>query len=275
MKSFRYADTHCHLDRYPRPLDILDQARSAGVAIVAVTELPSAYQALTVKLGPRAGVAPALGLHPLRAGTASPLERSLFARFLARAPFVGEVGLDFSREGEGSRRVQIQFFESMLAHSAVRSKVLTVHSRRAEGETIQRLVDADVAAILHWYSGPAKYIEAALAGGMLFSVNPAMLRSRTGSRVLGAVPQDRLLIETDGPHVKLGNRPARPDDVPTVIESLAKLWKLTPAEAAQTIQATWDRLLAGRPRQPTSLITRGRTAQPPAPPQRRPARRRP
>jgi TatD DNase family protein len=59
---------------------------------------------------------------------------------------------------------------------------------------------------LHWYSGPGKYIDRALTAGMLFSINPAMLRSRTGARVLEAVPQDRILIETDGPYVKLGNR---------------------------------------------------------------------
>jgi TatD DNase family protein len=251
VTSFPYVDTHCHLDRYPRPLDVLEQAHSAGVTVVAVTELPSSYQALAVKLGSRAGVVPALGLHPLRAGAASALERSLFDRLLAHAPLVGEVGLDFSREGEGSRRVQIQVFESILAHSAVRSKVLTVHSRRAEAETIQRLVDAGVAAILHWYSGPAKHIEPALAAGMFFSVNPAMLRSRTGRQVLALVPQDRLLIETDGPYVRLGNRRARPDDVPTVIGSIAERWKLTPAEVAQTIQAAWNRLLAGGPGPPT------------------------
>jgi TatD DNase family protein len=246
-----YVDTHCHLDRYPRPLDVLERARSAGVTVVAVTELPSSYQALSVKLGSRAGVVPAIGLHPLRAGAASALERSLFDRLLAQAPFVGEIGLDFSREGQASRRMQIQVFESILAHSAVRSKVLSVHSRRAEAETIGRLLDARVAAILHWYSGALKHIEPALAAGMFFSVNPSMLRSRTGTRLLAAVPQDRVLIETDGPYVRLGNRPVRPDDVPNVVASLAERWKLTPAEVAQTVRATWDGLLTYGPERPS------------------------
>jgi TatD DNase family protein len=243
VTSLDYVDTHCHLDRYPRPLEVLERASSAGVTIVAVTELPSSYQALSVKLGSRSGIVPAIGLHPLRAGTASALERSLFDRLLAGAPLVGEVGLDFSREGQASRRAQIQVFESILSHSALRSKVLTVHSRRAEAETIGRLVDARVAGILHWYSGPAKHIEPALAAGLVFSINPAMLRSSTGSRVLAAVPQDRVLIETDGPYVRLGNRPVRPDDVPGVVVSLAERWKLTPTEVVQMIHATWNRLL--------------------------------
>jgi TatD DNase family protein len=239
-----YVDTHCHLDRYARPVDVLKRALSADVTVVSVTDLPSSYQALVVKLGRRAGVVPALGLHPLRAAAASPLERSLFDRLLARAPFVGEVGLDFSREGQASRRAQLQVFEAILSHSAIGSKVLTVHSRRAEAETIERLVAAQVSAILHWYSGPAKHIERALAAGILFSINPAMLRSQTGARVLAAVPQDRVLIETDGPYVKISNRVARPDDVPVVVRSLAERWRLTPAEVAQTIRGTWDALLS-------------------------------
>jgi TatD DNase family protein len=82
---------------------------------------------------------------------------------------------------------------------------------------------------------------------MHFSVNPAMLRSRTGAQLLAAVPPDRVLVETDGPYVKLGSRLARPDDVPGVVRSLAERWNLTPVEAAQMIEATWDRLVSPVP----------------------------
>ncbi len=50
-----------------------------------------------------------------------------------------------------------------------------------------------------WVSGPAKPIDTALAAGMYFSINPAMLTSKSGKRVLDAVPPDRILTETDGP----------------------------------------------------------------------------
>jgi TatD DNase family protein len=185
---------------------------------------------------------PALGLHPLRAQGASPLELSLFQRLLPRAALVGEVGLDFSREGQASRHRQVQVFEALLTHSAIRSKVLTVHSRRAERETIDRLAAAQVAAILHWYSGPEKHIDRALNAGMCFSVNPAMLRSPTGSRVLAAVPQDRILVETDGPYVRRGGRPVSPVDVPAVVSALAEQWQMTPTEATRRVGETWETL---------------------------------
>jgi TatD DNase family protein len=151
---------------------------------------------------------------------------------------VGEVGLDFSREGQASRRRQIQVFEAVLAHSAIRSKVLTVHSRRAEVETIDRLVEAGVPAILHWYSGAVKHIERALDAGMCFSVNPAMLRSPSGLRVLAAVPSERILVETDGPYVRTDGRHVEPDDVPVVVRALAERWGMTPAEAGLRVEET-------------------------------------
>lgn len=242
LTSPGYVDTHCHLDRYPRPLEILAGAHSAGVTVVAVTELPSSYQALAVKLGSRAGVIPALGLHPLRAQSASSLERSLFDRLLARAAFVGEVGLDFSSKGQGSRRRQLQVFEAILAHSVIRSKVLTVHSRGAEVETIDRLAQARVPAILHWYSGAVKHIERALDAGMCFSVNPAMLRSQTGRRIMAAVPPERILVETDGPYVNARGRRVAPEDVPGVVSALSERWGMTPAEARLRIDETLDGL---------------------------------
>jgi hypothetical protein len=66
--------------------------------------------------------------------------------------------------------------------------VVTVHSRGAEAVVIQGLRTAGVAAILHWYTGPLGLIEEALAAGLYFSINPAMLRAEKGRKVIAAVP---------------------------------------------------------------------------------------
>jgi TatD DNase family protein len=173
---------------------------------------------------------------------ASALELSLFQRLRPRTDFVGEVGLDFSREGQASHRRQIQVFEALLAHSAIRSKVLTVHSRRAEAETIDRLAQAQVPAILHWYSGALKHIERALDAGMCFSVNAAMMRSPTGLRVLAAVPMERILVESDGPYVRAIGRRVGPEDVSGVVSLLGERWGMTSAEAGLRIAQTLETL---------------------------------
>jgi TatD DNase family protein len=228
-------DTHCHLDRYKDPLAVLRVAETAGVVTVAVTELPSDYQRLALRLGRRKLVRVSLGLHPMRSATASPLELSLFTRLLDRTDYVGEVGLDGSRDGRVSLRGQIKTFEHLLSQPRIKTKVLTVHSRGAEAETIERLGDAGATAILHWYTGALKHIDAAASAGLWFSVNPVMLRSQSGQRIVTALPRERVVTETDGPYAKLGGRPCEPKDIPTVVTGLARVWGEEPDEARQRV----------------------------------------
>ncbi|MEW6554354.1 MAG: TatD family hydrolase [Actinomycetota bacterium] len=231
-----YLDTHCHITKYRQPLRIIESAEESKVGIIAVTELPSEFRALVLKLGSRPGAMPALGLHPLLAKKASPIEMSLFKHMLARTKFVGEVGLDFSQQDISTRRRQIEVFEAILMQPGIQEKILTVHSRRAETETIDYIIQSHVAAVLHWYSGPVKYIERALDAGIYFSINLAMMRSSHGKRVLAAVPQDKILLETDGPYINIGPRPIEPKDIPSVVNMLTNCWDLTPKEVLEQVR---------------------------------------
>jgi TatD DNase family protein len=237
-------DTHCHVDRYRNPLDVLKQAEAANVVTVAVTEMPSDFQRLALQLGRRRLARVALGFHPLRAAAATPLEQALFTRLLDRADYVGEVGLDGSREGRDTLRVQVKLFEHLLSQPRIRTKVLTVHSRGAEAETVDRLAQAGVTAILHWYSGALKHIDKALDAGLWFSVNAAMLRSRSGQRIVAALPRDRVVTETDGPYAKLGGRPSEPRDIPAIVAGLARHWNEPPEQARNRIHSNMARIAA-------------------------------
>jgi len=230
-----YVDTHCHIDQYAEPLAVLKRAEAAGIVIVAVTELPSGFQRLSLRLGGRRLVRVALGIHPLRASAASPMELALFAELLDQTDYVGEVGLDGSEAGKGSMRTQVKVFEHLLQQPRVKTKVLTVHSRGAEAQTIERLSHAGVTAILHWYSGALKHIDGAAAAGLWFSVNPAMLRSKSGQRIVAALPRERVVTETDGPYAKLGGRPSEPKDIPSVVTGLARVWGEEPERAQKRV----------------------------------------
>ena len=220
----RYVDTHCHLDQYRDPLSVLRHAETAGVVTIAVTDLPSHYQRLSMRMGRRKPVRVAIGMHPLRVPSASPMELALFAELLDDADYVGEVGLDGSQAGKDTLRKQRKVFEHLLQQRRIEHKILTVHSRGAEADTIKVLADAGVTAILHWYTGPLKHIDAALAAGLWFSVNPSMLRSQNGQRIIAALPRNRVLTETDGPYSKLGGRASDPRDIPTVVRGLGRIW---------------------------------------------------
>lgn len=228
-----YIDAHCHLDLFPDPVRTLSDA--PNTIVIAVTELPSRYRLLAARFRRDRRVRVALGLHPLRAATAGPLEEGQLIRQLATTEYVGEVGLDFSMHGKDSKETQLRVFDRLLAEPALRHKVVTVHSRGAERAAIERLADAGVRGILHWYTGPSSLIDEALAAGLYFSINPAMVRTEKGQRTIAALPRERVLTESDGPYAKSGGRDSRPADMPTAIAFLANHWSVSPDDACRIV----------------------------------------
>lgn len=228
-----YVDTHCHLDLFADPAAALDGA--PNTIVVAVTELPSRYRLVAARFRHDHRVRVALGLHPLRAASAGAIEEGLLIRQLDRADYVGEVGLDFSTHGRDSKHAQLRIFDRLLAEPSLRRKVVTVHSRGADRGVIERLRDAGVIAILHWYTGATRLVDDALAAGMYFSVNPAMLRTEKGRAVIAALPADRVLTESDGPFAKVGTRTTGPHDVARVVRTLAERWHVSNDDARQVV----------------------------------------
>lgn len=237
-----YIDTHCHLNLFRDPPKTLDGAPQT--VVVLVTELPSQYRLLAVRFRGDRRVRVALGLHPLQAATASALELSQLTRQLANTEYVGEVGLDFSRHGRDTKDAQLKVFDRLLAQPALRHKVVTVHSRGAEAAVIERLKAAGVVAILHWYTGSVRLTADALAAGLYFSINPAMLRTEKGKALIAALPHDRVLTESDGPFAKAHGRQAAPADMTMLVSELAQAWGVLPHEVREQIYGNMARLYA-------------------------------
>lgn len=244
--AVRYVDTHCHLDRYPDPARVLEDARAAGALTIAVTERPSQFPPLRTRIGRSPLVRVALGAHPLRANELNTLELRLFDRFVDDTDYVGEVGLDFSAHGRATKARQLRCFEHVLAHPRITEKVLSVHSRGAEAETITRLASARAPTILHWYSGALKHLDNALDAGMCFSVNLPMLRAQKGRRLLAALPPERVLAETDGPYTRTAERTSEPQDIPTVVAGLARIWDGDAMDVRQRLIENLTTLFARR-----------------------------
>ncbi len=82
-----------------------------------------------------------------------------------------------------------------------------------------------------------------VASGHYFSVNPAMVSSARGRSVVERVPPERVLTETDGPHVRVGERPAKPSDVRLIVDYLSDAWVLRAAEVESKIMANFRRVI--------------------------------
>jgi len=198
------------------------------VFLVAVTNLPSHFVAGQAPTRGLQGVRLALGLHPLAVG---PNEREIerFRPLLAQTSFVGEVGLDFSREGSGTREIQVRAFREVAAAiSDAGPKFITIHSRRAETAVLDVLQEYRVGpAVFHWFSGTPALLDRVLEAGHYVSVNPAMTESERGRDLIARMPEDRVLSESDGPYARVGNRPCDPWDVSLIQAHLAGVWRTT------------------------------------------------
>jgi TatD DNase family protein len=222
-------DTHCHLDLYSDPSRIAADAEKAGVFTVFVTNLPSAFDAALPHARQFRKVRMALGLHPLTAESHSDRELDRFKQLVWKTSFIGEVGLDFSRDGLDTREKQLNSFRFVLRCLENQAKFVTIHSRQAESAVLDLLDELyRHPVVFHWYSGTPKNLDSAIDRGHFFSVNPSMLRGMKGRKLIARIPPERILTESDGPFISVGRRKVIPADVQLVERGLAEIWEMEP-----------------------------------------------
>jgi TatD DNase family protein len=232
-------DLHVHLDLYEDHAKLIAECDRAEVATLAVTTTPKAWRRNRELAQGSRHVRVALGLHPQlvaeRAG-----ELALFEHLLPEARYVGEVGLDAGPRFYRSFPEQERVFERVLRLCAEQGgKILTVHSVRAVGKVLghieRQLPPSRGRVVLHWFTGTASEARRAIDLGCYFSINAEMLRSPKHRELVGKLPVDRLLTETDGPFVERDGRPARPSDVASTVADIAALRGVPVGEMAQVV----------------------------------------
>lgn len=229
-------DTHCHVDLYPQPTNIAKQADQAGILTIIVTNLPSAFERAQPHIRSFKNMRLALGLHPL-AAEHHRAERDQFTKLIDQTSYIGEIGLDFSRAGFATKDLQVESLRFLLKALDGKPKFITLHSRQAEAQVLDILDEANRSQVVfHWFSGPLKALERALDKGHFFSLNPAMIQSPNGKKIIDSLPPDRVLTESDGPFVQIGNRTVLPSDVAVVEEYLAGRWSMKTLEVRAKIR---------------------------------------
>lgn len=193
-------DTHCHFDMMPHPEAYIRQKEQMGNIVIGMTNLPSHFQMGQPHLKGYRHIRLALGLHPLKA-VEGKAQLALFRKLVGQTSYIGEIGLDFSREGVATKDEQLEVLRDVLSAIRGKKKVVSVHSRKAEKDLLELLCEYEIESVIfHWYSGPVNLIPAILEQGYYFSVNEAMCLSKNGRAIIEKIPQDRLLTETDAPY---------------------------------------------------------------------------
>lgn len=244
-------DTHCHIDLYPRPTEVAAAADQAGVLTIIVTNLPSAFERAFPFVTSMRNIRLALGLHPLVAEQHK-CELERFRALVDKTSYIGEIGLDFSRAGYGTKELQLQSLKFVLQTLKGKPKFITLHSRQAESAVLDLLEEERQPPIVfHWFTGALSALSRAVNQGHFFSINPAMVNSPNGKKIVEVLPKDRVLTETDGPFVKIGTRSAIPSDVSLVEDYLSSVWQMERYEVRAKIKTNFFQLI--RPIQLTNL----------------------
>ena len=246
-------DTHCHVDRFADPDAVLERAEAEGVTVFAVTFVPSDLAKERRVYGAREKLHLGLGFHPMAASGVVPWvpdpdidrELEIFQASVGNAPFVGEIGLDFTPMGIHARNAQNRVFDTILATPGVTDMFLTVHARGAETEVVDRLRDVEArCAVLHGngFIGSPAQMERGMEAGLYLSIVPPMLFTPEGRAVISVVPPERLLFESDGPFGQVEGKECEPRDFALVRDYLAAQWNTTAEAVASALAENLARI---------------------------------
>ncbi len=251
---------------------MLAAAYEVGVErlLIPAWDLPSTHRGL--EFVRRHGLRTTAGVHP---HLASSVDETMWAAVRELATDVdvvgiGETGLDYDR-GFSPRDDQLANLRRHIELAYVVSGPLTLHCRSKPGrrdaqDDLIRLLDDGGAGspewrqrfghrppgVLHSFSGPVDYAEAALEMGFFIAFGGLVFRrgEEVSAEVARMVPLDRLLIETDSPYLKpkkvRGSR-NQPLNVAVTATWLRGLRGDDPAVFGQALVDNFDRFVGATP----------------------------
>ena len=165
---------------------------------------------------------------------------------LARVVAVGECGLDYFRD-LSPRAVQQKAFHRQLELAAVVGKPVFLHQRDAHADFVAILKEhraALVGGVAHCFTGSQEELTAYLEMDLAIGITGWICDERRGAHLLplmGEIPADRLLLETDGPYLLPRDLPSKPEsrrNEPAFLPHIAATVARARGEALETLAAS-------------------------------------
>ncbi|WP_207516092.1 Qat anti-phage system TatD family nuclease QatD [Longitalea luteola] len=240
-------DTHCHLDLFKGIKERVADEDSLGIKTITVTNASFFFKANVDLFSPCTNIRVALGFHPQLVGQYKD-DLAKFKGFLDQTRYIGEIGLDGSKAYLSTYSDQLKVFKAILSVlSKSNDKVITVHSRGAEKETIDLLKEyldgTNNKVILHWYSGSIAEATKAVGYGFYFSINHKMMQNEKSRKLLEILPVSRILTETDAPFTFGTGVQTRLQSLESTIKSLSDQKGAVPEKIRATIYENFRTLL--------------------------------
>ncbi|MHA1138303.1 MAG: TatD family hydrolase [Candidatus Thorarchaeota archaeon] len=248
-------DVHNHFSYYNEDIDraLADISENRMLMVSVSTDFES-YED-TLKLAKQSDlILPAFAIHPIMAHKhIDDLER--IRKSADGALVLGEIGLDkLWIEDQSHFPPQLPLLDVFLESANKGDKVVILHVAGAESEVLERLETHSIQrAIIHDYYGPVELVDKIIEAGFYFALDRSYLEEYKpqiqgwGERlqIASMIPDNRFLIETDGP-----NKPPRRmpfEALQIVAERIAELRGSTPEEIHVQSTCNFKNLLSGSP----------------------------
>lgn len=205
-------DSHCHLN-YPglieNQADVLLRARAADVALMVAIGTKRAEWSDIIALAEReSDVVATVGIHPHEAATHPDIETNelVTAAQHPRVVGIGETGLDYYYDKSPRDRQRTNFRAHIHAAQAT-GLPLIVHTRDAEADTLALLSEEmgrmPFTGVIHCFTASAAFARSAIELGLYISLSGILTFKNAVDlqATAAALPQDRLLVETDAPYL--------------------------------------------------------------------------
>ncbi|MCF2514213.1 TatD family hydrolase [Sphingomonas sp. G124] len=203
-------DSHCHLNYAglaERQEEVLANARKRGIGgFLNISTRQSEWADVVGAAERNDDVWASIGVHPHEADAHPDLGATALAEAAAhpRVIAIGECGLDYYYD-KSDRSAQRERFQAHIEAARTTGLPLIVHTREAEADTAEILSrevgKGGVAGVLHCFTGTADLARTALGLGFYISISGIVTfkNAKDLQEVAKAIPQDRLLVETDSP----------------------------------------------------------------------------
>lgn len=241
----RFMDAHCHLEDSAFDDDRGDairRLREHGIVGCVDCGSDAATSLKAIRLAQsEPAVFAACGIHPHEAEKASEEDLQKIFTLLDedRVVALGEIGLDYYYD-DAWKDAQKKVLREQLRLAVRKDFPVVFHIRDAHGDMLEilRAEDKLPGGVVHCFSGSAEtamdYVRLgfyiSFAGPLTYKKAPQL------ERACVAVPEDRLLVETDSPYlapVPLRGRRNEPANTWYVLEKMAALRGRTVEEMAE------------------------------------------
>lgn len=249
-------DVHNHFTYYNEDIDraLVDMAENQMLMVSVSTDFESYEDTLKVAKQSEQ-ILPAFGVHPIMAHkNTNKLE--LIRKMADDALVLGEIGLDkLWIEEQSHFPPQLPLLDVFLESANKGDKVVILHVAGAESEVLEKLETHSVRrAIIHDYYGPVNLADKIIEADLFFAFDRSYLEEYKPEvqgweerlQIASMIPDDRFLIETDGP-----NKPPRKmpfEALQIVAERIAELRNSTPEEIHAQSTRNFKNLIAGSPK---------------------------